>query len=407
MSKQFEAVTIPKWGIEMTHGRIVEWHYAEGARISAGVELVDIETDKIVNSFEARASGTLARILIPEGEELSVGTLIGVIALTDFSSDELETFIARQVGPESLRVSSSDTDQQTKDADDADLISDENAKSISPALLRKLSKAGVDPAHLVGSGPNGRILKQDVDRALAQDSAVKPTDTEGQTLSASQKKVAAALSYAQATVPIYYVRRKLRVGAALAKLKAQLPDESGVLTTLLVRAVAKALAEHPLLNIQLDGETIQAVNGLNVALAVARDDGAVSAPVVTNVDQRSDLEVSQTITALVSRARAGRLVADDMQSAAITISNLGMYGVDDFTAMVTPPQIMVLSVGRLTIQPSWDVVTQHFISEEQVTVTLGSDHRLINGAQAAQWLQTLAVIIEETWVALPTIKDMD
>ena len=396
MSKQFEAVTIPKWGIEMTHGRIVEWQYAEGARISAGDELVDIETDKIVNSFEARASGTLARILIPEGEELSVGTLIGVIALTDFSSDELETFIARQVGPESLRVSSSDTDQQTKDADDADLISDENAKSISPALLRKLSKAGVDPAHLVGSGPNGRILKQDVDRALAQDSAVKPTDTEGQTLSASQKKVAAALSYAQATVPIYYVRRKLRVGAALAKLKAQLPDESGVLTTLLVRAVAKALAEHPLLNIQLDGETIQAVNGLNVALAVARDDGAVSAPVVTNVDQRSDLEVSQTITALVSRARAGRLVADDMQSAAITISNLGMYGVDDFTAMVTPPQIMVLSVGRLTIQPSWDVVTQHFISEEQVTVTLGSDHRLINGAQAAQWLQTLAVIIEET-----------
>ena len=396
MSKQFEAVTIPKWGIEMTHGRIVEWHYAEGARISAGDELVDIETDKIVNSFEARASGTLARILIPEGEELSVGTLIGVIALTDFSSDELETFIARQVGPESLRVSSSDTDQQTKDADDADLISDENAKSISPALLRKLSKAGVDPAHLVGSGPNGRILKQDVDRALAQDSAVKPTDTEGQTLSASQKKVAAALSYAQATVPIYYVRRKLRVGAALAKLKAQLPDESGVLTTLLVRAVAKALAEHPLLNIQLDGETIQAVNGLNVALAVARDDGAVSAPVVTNVDQRSDLEVSQTITALVSRARAGRLVADDMQSAAITISNLGMYGVDDFTAMVTPPQIMVLSVGRLTIQPSWDVVTQHFISEEQVTVTLGSDHRFINGAQAAQWLQTLAVIIEET-----------
>lgn len=197
-------------------------------------------------------------------------------------------------------------------------------------------------------------------------------------------------------MPIYYVRRKLRVGAALAKLKAQLPDESGVLTTLLVRAVAKALAEHPLLNIQLDGETIQAVNGLNVALAVARDDGAVSAPVVTNVDQRSDLEVSQTITALVSRARAGRLVADDMQSAAITISNLGMYGVDDFTAMVTPPQIMVLSVGRLTIQPSWDVVTQHFISEEQVTVTLGSDHRLINGAQAAQWLQTLAVIIEET-----------
>ena len=116
--------------------------------------------------------------------------------------------------------------------------------------------------------------------------------------------------------------------------------------------------------------------------------------VLTNIDQLSIVEMAEGLASLVARARAGRSVAGDVQPAAIAISNLGMYGVDDFTAMVTPPQVMVLSVGRLSVQPSWDAQTQTFVPEEQVTVTLGSDHRVVNGAQAAEFLQSLAAVIE-------------
>jgi pyruvate dehydrogenase E2 component (dihydrolipoamide acetyltransferase) len=267
---------------------------------------------------------------------------------------------------------------------------------ISPALLRKLSKAGISPELVTGSGPDGRILKEDVDRAIEQGSLGDARPVERHALNASQKKVASALSEAQSTVPIYHVRRQLCVGRALAQMKEQLPNGSGLLTALLVNAVARALARHPTLNTQFETDALKPVGALNVAVAVARDDGAVAAPVLTNIDQLSIAEIAEGLSSLVTRARAGRLVAGDVQPAAIAISNLGMYGVDDFTAMVTPPQVMVLSVGRLSVQPSWDAQTQTFVPEEQVTVTLGSDHRVVNGAQAAEFLQSLAALIEDT-----------
>ena len=179
-------------------------------------------------------------------------------------------------------------------------------------------------------------------------------------------------------------------------MKEQLPNGSGLLTALLVNAVASALARHPTLNTQFETDALKPVGALNVAVAVARDDGAVAAPVLINIDQLSIAEIAEGLSSLVTRARAGRLVAGDVQPAAIAISNLGMYGVDDFTAMVTPPQVMVLSVGRLSVQPAWDAQTQTFVPEEQVTVTLGSDHRVVNGAQAAEFLQSLAALIEDT-----------
>lgn len=394
MSKQFEAVTIPKWGIEMTHGRIVEWRCAEGAIVAAGDELVDIETDKIVNSFEARESGTLVRILVPEGEELAVGTLIGVIALADYSPSDLDQFISAQTTSTSSQESTSIDAHSDSGEGAAAQPSSSNEVKISPALLRKLSKAGISPEVVTASGPNGRILKEDVDRAIEQGAHSDTSHGVRHALNASQKKVASALSEAQSTVPIYHVRRQLRVGRALAQMKEQLSNGSGVLTALLVNAVARALDKHPTLNTQFEMDALKPVGALNVAVAVARDDGAVAAPVLTNIDQLSIVEMAEGLASLVARARAGRSVAGDVQPAAIAISNLGMYGVDDFTAMVTPPQVMVLSVGRLSVQPSWDAQTQTFVPEEQVTVTLGSDHRVVNGAQAAEFLQSLAAVIE-------------
>ena len=164
MSKSLDAVTIPKWGIEMTEGTIVAWHKEEGDTVKAGEEIVDIETDKIVNSFEARSSGTLVRILAEVGEELPVGYLIGVIASEAVTDDAIEAFIAAQSGDEDI-VSEEETIAASPEVQIAkhDRAS---AVRIAPALRRKLEKAGIDPEKIEGSGPEGRITKEDVDRAI-------------------------------------------------------------------------------------------------------------------------------------------------------------------------------------------------------------------------------------------------
>ena len=164
MSKSLDAVTIPKWGIEMTEGTIIAWHKEEGDTVKAGEEIVDIETDKIVNSFEARSSGTLVRILAEVGEELPVGFLIGVIASEAVTDDAIEAFIVAQsidedAVPDEETISALSEVQIAK-RDRA------SATRIAPALRRKLERAGIDPEQIEGSGPEGRITKEDVDRAI-------------------------------------------------------------------------------------------------------------------------------------------------------------------------------------------------------------------------------------------------
>ncbi|WP_435216704.1 2-oxo acid dehydrogenase subunit E2 [Luminiphilus sp. nBUS_07] len=386
MSKQFEAVTIPKWGIEMTHGRIVDWRYSEGEQIAAGAELVDIETDKIVNSFEARVSGSLAKILVPEGEELPVGTLIGVLAMTDFQQAELEAFIAthnlveaRNPEPAS-RVEAPAREEVTAPV------------KISPALKRKLEKAGLSTGDVTGTGPNGRILKEDVDRALAHTEADSVSGAK--TLSATQGRIAQALVGAQNSVPLFHIQRRLNVGPAITALKRENPNLKSAITLLLLNGLRAALARHPELNVQFEGDTVRAVPTFNVALAVSRADGAVSAPVVGDVPGEAVTQLAQRVAEMVDRARQGKLTASDHLPAAITISNLGMYDVAAFTAMVTPPQVMVLSVGRVQIQPVWNDDSQAFEPQECLDITLGCDHRWVNGAQGAQFLKTLADTVQ-------------
>lgn len=164
MSKSLDAVTIPKWGIEMTQGTIVAWHKAEGDSVKAGEAIVDIETDKIVNSFEARSSGTLVRILAEVGEELPVGYLIGVIASGAMTEDAVEAFIAAQISDEDT-VSEEETISASPEVQIAK-TDRASATRIAPALRRKLEKVGIDPEQIEGSGPEGRITKEDVDRAI-------------------------------------------------------------------------------------------------------------------------------------------------------------------------------------------------------------------------------------------------
>ena len=385
MSEGLDAVTIPKWGIEMTHGTIVAWHKKVGDTVAAGEDIVDIETDKIVNSFEARTSGTLVRILAEIGAELPVGQLIGVIAPELVTEAAVDAFVAAQGAAVVKTAEESDT--VTLPATSA--ASSGTAVKISPALRRKLESAGLNAEQVTGTGPGGRIVKEDVDRALLDSSTASETQAAGKPLSSQQATVARKLSHAQSTLPLYHVSLDVDVGAAMASLTAAPQDVAGTINDLIIVAVQHALVGQPELNKTFDGERITSITDQPVGLAVATENHVVFAPVVQTTVETPFAELVAKTRDLIGRARAGQIKAEDAASAAITISNLGMYGVKAFTAMVTPPQVMVLSVGAIRQVPAFDSEGA-VVAQSIMTLTLGSDHRVINGAQAATFLGAIA-----------------
>ena len=392
MSEALDAVTIPKWGIEMTHGTIVAWHKSVGDAVKAGEDIVDIETDKIVNSFEARSSGTLVRLMAEVGDELPVGHLIGVIASEAVTDEAIDAFVTAQSGGGDVAPV---VEKTLADAE-AVVTSGEGAATvrIAPALRRKLDAAGIDPSQITGTGPGGRIVKADVDLAIEQGvvggTPAAPATSGGQPLSSQQATVARKLSQAQSTLPLYHVSVDAQVDEALAML----PNGASV-NDLIIAAVQRALVSHPELNQTFDGERLTAVEGQPVGVAVATDANVVLAPVVQTAADAGLEELASHSRELISRARGGQMTASDQTPAAITVSNLGMYGVTAFTAMVTPPQVMVLSVGAVQRIPVFNEADE-VVARSVITLTLGSDHRVVNGAQAAAFLKTVVAKLENS-----------
>jgi pyruvate dehydrogenase E2 component (dihydrolipoamide acetyltransferase) len=391
MSERLDAVTIPKWGIEMTHGTIVAWHKKVGDTVAAGEEIVDIETDKIVNSFEARTSGTLVRILAEIGAELPVGQLIGVIAPELVPEAAVDAFVAAQ-GAAVAETAVGEPDAAAVPA--TSVASSGSTVKISPALRRKLESAGLSAEQVAGTGPGGRIVKEDVDRALSDSSATSEA-VPSKPLSAQQATVARKLSNAQSTVPLYHVSLDVDVGAAMSSLAKDPQDAAGTINDLIIVAVQHALLGQPELNKTFDGERITSITGQPVGLAVATENHVVFAPVVQTTVETPFSELVAQTRDLIGRTRAGQIRAEDAAPAAITISNLGMYGVSAFTAMVTPPQVMVLSVGAIRRVPAFDAQGA-VVAQSIMTLTLGSDHRVINGAQAATFLGATAQWLQKT-----------
>ena len=245
---------------------------------------------------------------------------------------------------------------------------------------------------MTGSGPSGRILKEDLDRAIAAGQAAPAMPgliAEEVRLPAAQQAVAKRQMQAQGSVPLFHLQYRLEMAEALEQFRTAHPGISGSINILLMQGLAAALQEMPELNLTYDGAVARSVGSGNIGVAVARTDNAVAAPVLSAVEVQTAEELVGSLHAAIERARSGRLNPDDQSPAAIAISNLGGFGVTTFTAMVTPPQVMVLSVGALQRVPVWDDSTRQFVPGEVLDVTLGCDHRVVNGAQGAALLQRL------------------
>ncbi len=382
------AITIPKWGIEMERGTISEWRVAVGESVAKGDPLVDIETDKIVNSFEATEPGMLVRIIAQEGDELKVGTLIGVMATGPVTDAEVDAFVAAAAArsapapaaPAAAAARTAPEAAAVTAAAAAPAVTGANTR-ITPALRRKAERLGIDVRTIPATGLYSRILRDDIERAAAQRAGSGAV----RNLSGAQKVIAERMVMAKQTIPHFHLHRDCPMDQALAALARHRQDGLSTLTInhLLLNAVAQALGKHPSLNLNVRGGSVETLNTIDVALAVDTGETLLT-PVIRDIGAATLAQIAEAAGNAVERCKKGGISSADLQGGAVTVSNLGMLGVTSFTAIINPPQVMILAVGalqeRLVMRDGSPAV------ERFCALTLGCDHRVINGAAGARFL---------------------
>ena len=409
--ERIRALTMPKWGIEMQEGTVTAWHIEPGRRVEKGEPLLDVETEKIVNSVESPASGTLRIVLAGAGDTCKVGELVGVLAEPGVGDAEVDAFI-RNFRPADTSFERDDSAggkapaataaaaATAQPATPAAPSEDGDEPRVSPIARRLAEKLGIDPSRIVGTGRNGRVSKEDVEAyaaklaaapAPAPEATAAATPLRRERLTSMRATIARRLGESKQTIPHYRVSIDLDADALLARRRA-LADK-GVrvsVNDLLLEAVARALVRHPRVNAQFDGNEVLEFGQADVAVAVATDAGLIT-PVIRAADSKPVERLAAESRELAARARSGKLTREEITGGTFTVSNLGMYGIKSFDAIINPPQVAILAVGAAEPRP---VVRDGALAVgTRMTVTLSSDHRVVDGAAAAAFLATLAALV--------------
>ena len=409
--ERIRALTMPKWGIEMQEGTVTAWHIEPGRRVEKGEPLLDVETEKIVNSVESPASGTLRIVLAGAGDTCKVGELVGVLAEPGVGDAEVDAFI-RNFRPADTSFERDDSADgkapaatpaaaaTAQPATPAAPSEDGDEPRVSPIARRLAEKLGIDPSRIVGTGRNGRVSKEDVEAyaaklaaapAPAPEATAAATPLRRERLTSMRATIARRLGESKQTIPHYRVSTDLDADALLARRRAL--ADTGVrvsVNDLLLEAVARALVRHPRVNAQFDGNEVLEFGQADVAVAVATDSGLIT-PVIRAADGKPVERLAAESRDLAARARAGKLTREEITGGTFTVSNLGMYGIKSFDAIINPPQVAILAVGAAEPRP---VVRDGALAVgTRMTVTLSSDHRVVDGAAAAAFLAMLAALV--------------
>ena len=382
-------IAVPKWGIEMVEGTITTWNKSEGDVIAKGDEVFEMESDKIVNVWDAPVAGVLRRIIAAAGDAHPVGALLGVIAAADVSDADIDQFIAEHSATRAETESApaaaeTATPQQTIQTGDAYTRS-------SPSVRRLADELGVDLGTVTGTGRRGRITDDDVKAATGSDSSA-PEGVQVIPLSATRKTIARRLTEAKQSIPHFYLTAEYALDGLLAH-RAKLNETGSVkvsVNDLLVWSVAQALMKEPRVNVNLVDDSIHQFDAAHISVAIATDEGLYPAT-VRNADTLSPAEIAEATAALAEKAKTGKLTKDDISGGSFTVSNLGMFGITQFTAIINPPMGAILAMGKASQQA---VVREGEIGiATMLSVTLSCDHRVIDGAVGAQFLATLDEVI--------------
>jgi pyruvate dehydrogenase E2 component (dihydrolipoamide acetyltransferase) len=384
------AIAVPKWGIEMTEGTLTGWSKEVGDSIAKGDEVFDMESDKIINVWEAPVDGVLRRRLAEEGESLPVGTLLGVIAAADVDDAEIDKFIADFGGSEEIAAA-----PEAAAAPAAASRSDAESR-VNPVVRKLAAELGVDLNAVEGTGRRGRITKEDVEAAAqaAKGDSGADADVDIAPLSPIRKTTARRLAEAKREIPHFYLTVDYVLDGLMANRKA-LNDEGGQrvsVNDLMVWCVAQALMDEPGVNVNLVGDDVHTFKQANVSVAIATDDGLFPVTVY-GAEGKSPQEIAAATAALADKAKNGKLAAADLSNGSFTVSNLGMFGIKQFTAIVNPPMGAILALGKA--EPRVVVEDGAPAVKTVVSATLSCDHRVIDGAAGARYLAALGKRIAE------------
>jgi len=382
-------VILPKLGLTMDEGRLIAWHKKEGERVEKGEVLFEIETDKANMEIEASASGIVRRILLPADASAPVATVIALIA--DTADEPLPASVAPAPSPLARNDSPAGTGPPLAGAAVGAEASDRVRSS--PAARKRAQELGVDINLVRGTGPGGRVGLEDVEAAAAlpapspSTSASSAASGKREPLTRMRRAVAEAMTRSAREAPQFSISRDVDMTRANAKREA-----AGVsYTDLIVAAAATALRAHPRLRSRFDGDAIVMSQKIDVGLAIALDAGLI-VPVLRDADRKSLGSLREEREALETAVRSGHARGDAFGGAAITVSNLGTFGVDRFTAIVNPPEASILAVGRVADRVV--VVNGSPAVRQVVSLTLTVDHRVADGADAARYLADVAKDLE-------------
>ncbi|HLZ21673.1 MAG TPA: dihydrolipoamide acetyltransferase family protein [Ktedonobacterales bacterium] len=458
-------VVMPKLGDTMEEGKILNWLIQEGEKVEKGDALAEIETEKVTIPVEAFAAGVLRKILVPAGETVPVGA---PIAYTGAADEPLPT----DAGAAPAKAASAPQPARTRTESQAEAapakttpqpveqpateprrqqaqpvasvantqtraeggvtyapagnghgaVTEQNGRTfISPIARRIAQEHHLDIAHIQGTGPGGRILREDVEAAIAQPqlaglapagvgvsdgrppapvlAAQAGEDVEAVPLSNMRKTIARRLQQSMQTVPHFYVTVAIdatKLGAFRQQVNdyaASLPEPVKIsVNDLIVKGVATALTHMPQVNVSFDGERLLLKKHINIGVAVALEQGLI-VPVVRDADKRGVLDIARESRRLVDAARTGKLKPEEFQGGTFSVSNLGMYDVEEFTAIINPPESAILAIGAIVPTPV--VRDGQVVVRDIMKVTLSVDHRALDGATAARFLQDLKRLLEE------------
>ncbi len=418
----------------MEEGRLVEWKVEEGDEVLQGDVVAEIETDKANMDVEAMAGGVLRKIVVGEGQTVPVGATIGIIADEDEDIEDLleearsegaggEPAAAEEAGEaEEPEEGAEPAEEEAGEPEEAPDETGEPAAASRPAagreggdgdrvkaspLARRMADdEGLSLSQLEGSGPSGRIVKADIERAV-EERAARPAaaaagparlEEERMELTQMRKAIAKRLTQSLGPVPHFFLTVEIDMERALA-LRAELNDrlESGKVgvNDLLVKAAAEALVRHPEVNASWDDGAIQRHGSADIGIAVALMDdeqGGLITPIVREADRKGLLQISAEAAELVERARSRDLEPEEFQGATFSISNLGMFGIDEFTAIINPPESAILAVGGTKEKPV--AVDGQVEVRKRMRVTMSCDHRVVDGAMGARFLDTFRGMLE-------------
>lgn len=412
-------IEMPKLSDTMEEGVIASWNVEEGDKVEAGDIIAEVETDKATMEVEAFDEGTVLKILVEAGDAVPLGGLMAVLGEEgEDISGILENAGSSDSGKSDTAESTSENKEESKSskgsatltspksesssstAEDSAASTGEHGRILASPLARKMAEdKGIDISRVSGSGPNGRIVKADIEDyketapAAASTQSFESLESREVKVSQMRKTIARRLSESKFSNPHFYETIDIDMKAAMAARSSmnEANDVKISFNDIVVKACSIALTRHQAVNSSWHGDVIKEHGDVNVAVAVAIDEGLMT-PVIRHSDKKGLLQISSETRELAGLARDRKLQPEQMEGSTFTISNLGMFGIEEFTAIINPPNACILAVGAIRDVPV--VENGEVVPGKRMKVTLSSDHRIVDGAKAAEFLNTVKNLLE-------------